>query len=217
MHLKSAAQFFNLDRKKLILQKKRLPLQDTQIRRLVPEFSGFLQGWSGDDPKSGDRIAEVCLFALERSGDSRPLELGDLLEMHRRIAGTEKGLFRVARISTLSLTLSPIEPDLVVRALGRFFEWAGGQSFQEMHPVEQMTIGQVRLFELQPFEGKSDLTALLFPCLFILQRGYLLPLFRPREAAEFREAMILAVDKFETAPLVGLNVKACERAYDAVL
>jgi hypothetical protein len=221
--LKSAAQFQDLDRKKLILQKKRLDLQDIHHRHLVPEISEFLLDWAEkerDDRAKEllkDRLRDAFQFLLAHCGEARPLELSDLLEVHRRVAGSEKGFFRVGKGTAYSPTLEPLEAELVVRALGRFFDWARGPGFQEMHPVEQMTIGQIRLFELQPFREFSDLTGILFPCLFLLQKGYPLPLFRPREAAEFRQAMILALESLQTAPLVALNLKGCERACDAVL
>jgi hypothetical protein len=220
--LKSAVQFINLDRKKLLFQKKRLIFKDSNFRHLIPEVLEFLaggaEGWPNEIAREAVRqgLREACELAINRAGDTRLLEMSDLLVLHKKIAGSEKGFFRVAGASTLSPALEPIEPELVARALGRFFEWAGSPSFQEMHPVEQMTVSQVRLFELQPFQEHSEMTSFVFSSLFLLKKGYLLPLFRSREVSEFRQAMLSALEKFETAPLISLNLKACERAYDAV-
>ncbi len=109
-----------------------------------------------------------------------------------------------------------LDPVAVPRALVRFFEWTASEAFAEMHALEQMTLCQVRLYEIWPFDAYSGLAADFFSLRVLYLKTCLLPLFSIEETNDFQEALSEAFG-FVTKPLVDFYLRACERACDQVL
>jgi len=109
-----------------------------------------------------------------------------------------------------------LDPTAIPRALVRFFEWTASEAFAEMHALEQVTLCQVRLYEIWPFEAYSGLAADFFTLRVLYLRTSLLPLFSVEEVSDFQEALSEAFG-FVTKPLVDFYLRACERACDQIL
>jgi hypothetical protein len=109
-----------------------------------------------------------------------------------------------------------LDPTAVPRALVRFFEWTASEAFAEMHALEQMTLCQIRLYEIWPFESYSGLAADFFSLRALYLKTSLLPLLSVDRASDFQEALSEAFG-FVTKPLVDFYLRACERACDHIL
>jgi len=79
-----------------------------------------------------------------------------------------------------------------------------------------MTLSQIRLCEIQPFEQHSPVTISLFCLLFLLRGGYLIPLYRVQELADYHRALEQAF-LLSTEDLVRFNTRACQRSYEYAL
>lgn len=109
-----------------------------------------------------------------------------------------------------------LDPAAVPRALARFFEWTTSQAFAEMHALEQMTLCQVRLYEIWPLELYSGLAADFFSLRVLYLKTSLLPMLTAEDTDDFQEALSEAFG-FVTKPLVDFYLRACQRACDEVL
>ena len=107
-------------------------------------------------------------------------------------------------------------PAMIEKALGRFFEWADSDGYQDLHPIEQMAIGQIRLLEIHPFLRLSRLTGDIFAYSFLVKAGYLLPSYSESD----RENLGNLIEEglgFSTSGLVKLHLEACKRSYQRAL
>lgn len=144
------------------------------------------------------------------------LNQAELQQLQALLLGNEGTIFRQGAGPRISESHAVLEPAAVPRALARFFEWTTSQAFGEMHAIEQMTLCQVRLYEIWPFEAYSWLTADLFSLRVLHLKTALLPVLHAGETDEFQEALSEAL-RFITKPLVDLYRRGCERACDRVL
>lgn len=144
------------------------------------------------------------------------LRLTDLLDLQGLLLPEEAVTLRQGLIQPLSSHHEPLPPAAIRSALSRFFEWCQSPAFGEMHAVEQMTLSQIRLHEISPFEAFPEVTISLFSYYFLLADGYLLPCYKLDEAAEFHAALNAGL-AFSTADFIRLNLRACKRAYDLIL
>ena len=222
--LKTAIQFLPLNRKKAALAqrvssselsdliRKRLaqPLIEFELSKVRQQHSLTSTG----EPSWGqmETMLDHLLFLDTKIGR---FDLSDLLQLHRFLVPEGPCLLRQHPISPLSHPHEPLPPVLISSALSRFFEWSQSPAFAELHAVEQMTLSQMRLYEIYPFEHFSEITISLFSCYFLLADGYLLPLYEVVEVAEFYSALDSAF-AFSTQSLIDLNLRACQRAYQAL-
>ncbi|MFB3901962.1 MAG: hypothetical protein ACE15E_00775 [Acidobacteriota bacterium] len=173
--------------------------------------------WEATTPPSS-RLA-ACLDAITAPArEPRPPQEADLLELQsclldRPVQGRE---FRQGTGGAVIEGQVRLDATAVPRALGRFFEWTASEAFSEMHALEQMTLCQVRLYEIWPFEMYSGLTADFFSLRVLYLRTSLLPLFTVEETDDFHKALSKAFG-FVTKPLVDFYLRACERACDLIL
>jgi hypothetical protein len=100
--------------------------------------------------------------------------------------------------------------------MDRFFEWVRSPSFADMHAVAQMSLSQMRLYEINPFLHHSPLIVSLFSHYFLLKGEYLVPLYEIKELPKFYQALEEAF-QLSSEALVRFNVQACQRAYEHVL
>ncbi len=220
-YLETAGQFAFLDRKRQLLMghsKEFLILLEDYLSVPSLEFE-LAKGaqFSSVDPtieRQGLEAQFRHLFSLKKKDQ----EVGchDLLDLHRHLESSNTDPIRRHLVSPVCSTHSPLAPPFILSALERFFEWVHCDAFAEMHPIQQMTLSQMRLYEIYPFQHFSDHTVCLFSYHFLLTNDYLTPFYRLREVAKFRESLAKAL-VFSTEELVILNARACERSYDVIL
>jgi len=144
------------------------------------------------------------------------LESTDLLHLQELLIPDQGDSYRKSSIQPMTSTHQPVDPGLIPGAMDRFFEWVRSPSFADMHPVEQMSLSQMRLYEISPFSLHSPLTVSLFSYYFLLRGKYLVPLYEVEELPQFYRALKEAF-QLSSEALVRFNVQACQRAYERVL
>ncbi len=167
------------------------------------------------DPHARERklkrsIEESLRYVIATGKPGYQASLQDLEEVGRRVAAGQNSGFRVTDAEQGGQrALVPARS--IPGALTRLFDWLQSPAFAEMHPVEQMTVCQARLFEVAPFPVLNDTITAFFSYLFPWSRFALLPLFEAHELGPLYSALQDAVS-LQTGPLVEMNLKACERA-----
>ncbi len=221
--LRSSIQFASLNRKKQALDEREQDSVALTRERLLPpllEFemakaqrlSRYPQTREIDPPRLTNVIQEFLILQSKPTAT----QIEDLFRLQRLTGSSEASVLRSASVAPICPNHTPVIPRMIGPALDRFFDWVRSPSFSELHPVEQMTLSQIRLFEIYPFEEPCNLAVSLFSCLFLNARGYLLPLYELHELRPFYVALEAAF-AFSTSELVGLNLGAVERAYDVAL
>ena len=158
---------------------------------------------------------EMVAASLGLGEDLSSLVPDDLQTLHRVVSDSEE-MYRQEPVRPLNVVYQILEPAMIPTAVRRFFEWVHSASFGELHPVEQATLSQIRLYEIQPFREHSHLAVSLFCLYFFLRGGYLMPLYRVKELPDFHRALEQAF-LFSTEDLVRFNTRACERSYEFAL
>ncbi|MEE2823138.1 MAG: hypothetical protein VYA53_09165 [Acidobacteriota bacterium] len=166
---------------------------------------------SADSKHLRSQIESAIAILLEPKMGSPKLNLEDLLGLHRVISDS-KEVYRRNLAQPLNPAHKPLDPSIILIALRRFFEWVQSPSFGEIHAFEQLTLSQIRLCEIQPFQEHSHLTISLFCLHILLREGYLMPLYRIEDLGEFSQALERGL-MFATEDLVRFNAQACERSY----
>ncbi len=156
-----------------------------------------------------DAIFEV--FQLNEESST----LENLKKVNQNLTGEDPQL-RSAQEAPLFGRFEVTPPSMIERALRRFFEWAGSDGYQDLHPIEQMAIGQIRLLEIRPFLRLSRLTGDIFSYSFLIKAGYLLPSYSEAD----RESLDNLIEEglgFSTSGLVKYHLEACKRSYQKAL
>lgn len=144
------------------------------------------------------------------------LDSNDLIGLQGVLIPDARPSYRQSEGKPLTPSHHPLDAVRIPGAIDRFFEWVRSPSFAEMHPVEQMSLAQMRLYEIDPFQNHSPLIVSLFSHYFLFHGEYLVPLYEIREVSRFYQALEEAF-QLSSEPLVRLNVEACHRAYEFVL
>jgi len=221
--LKTAVQFHSLDQKK-----QRLGGQESDLQALIREHlilhSSNAESSSNNLPYLATSAEEISTsqastmfsFLLELDRKIEELDASALLGLYHSLVAEPAGGYRNEEVQPLISSHVPLAPSGIVPALDRFFEWVRSPSFSEMHPVQQMTLSQIRLCEIYPFSRHCQVTISIFSSYFLLAQVFLPPLYRADQSSDFRRALEQAL-LFSTQPLIDLNFEACRRAYDFVL
>ena len=220
--LKSGSQFISVDSKKKILgqyNNNLAAITQTYIKNLL-EFELSKENWSLSRVRNKEapqpEIEKGISWLLNsKKNVGQPTKV-DLLDLHCQLGERQSNSCRQNQVPALTPNHLPTEPPLILPAVDRFFEWVSSPSFGEMHPIEQMTISQMRLTEIFPFEQHSQITSSLFSYRFLVDNGLLLPFYETHQLSVFSEALDKAF-LFSTQALVQLNTQACEKAQDCVL
>ncbi len=227
--LQLAAQLASLDE-----QKQRLSKRTTDLRSLIDHYLapplleyelGKVRAPSGagsPGPEPGQTEvsrsqAEVLLSAvmdLTKAVDE--LDSTDLLHLQELLVPDQESSYRQSSSQPLTSTHEPVDPALISGAMDRFFEWVRSPSFADLHAVEEMSLSQMRLYEINPFLHHSPLIVSLFSPYFLLKGEYLVPLYEVEELPKFYQALEEAF-QLSSEALVRFNVQACQRAYEHVL
>ena len=161
------------------------------------------------------RAQEMTVAVLRLDKELSRLDRDDLVNLYRVVFDSEE-VYRQEPAQPMNSAHQPLDPAIIPTALGRFFEWVRSPSFEEIHAIEQMTLSQIRLSEIQPFQEHSHLTISLFSLFFPLRGGYLIPLYRVEELPDYYKALEQAF-RFSTEDLIRFNLRACQRSYDYAL
>ncbi len=226
--LQLAAQLASLDQ-----QKQRLGKRPTDLRSLIDHYlaSPLLEfelskvrdpsGAGAPGPEQGQTEvsrsqAEGLLSAvMDLTKAMDELDSTDLLDLQELLVPDQENSYRQSSSQPLTSTHQPVDPALIPGAMDRFFEWVRSPSFADMHAVEQMSLSQMRLYEINPFLHHSPLIVSLFSHYFLLKGDYLVPLYEIKELPKFYQALEEAF-QLSSEALVRFNVQACQRAYEHV-
>ena len=226
--LQLAAQLASLDQ-----QKQRLGKRTTDLRALIDHYlaSPLLEfelskvrdpgGTGAPSPEQGQTEvsrsqAEGLLSAvMDLTKAMDELDSTDLLDLHKLLVPDQENSYRQSSSQPLTSTHQPVDPALIPGAMDRFFEWVRSPSFADMHAVQQMSLSQMRLYEINPFLHHSPLIVSLFSHYFLLKGEYLVPLYEIKELPKFYQALEEAF-QLSSEALVRFNVQACQRAYEHV-
>ncbi len=224
-----AAQLASLDQ-----QKQRLGKRTTDLRSLIDHYLaptllkyelskvGDPGGTGAPSPEQGQREvsrsqAEGLLSAvMDLTKAMDELDSTDLLYLQELLVPDQENSYRQSSSQPLTSTHQPVDPALIPGAMDRFFEWVRSPSFADMHAVEQMSLSQMRLYDINPFLHHSPLIVSLFSHYFLLKSEYLVPLYEVKELRKFYQALEEAF-QLSSEALVRFNVQACQRAYEHVL
>ncbi len=227
--LQLAAQLASLDQ-----QKQRLGKRTTDLRSLIDHYLaptllkyelskvGDPGGTGAPSPDQGQREvsrsqAEGLLSAvMDLTKAMDELDSTDLLDLQELLVPDQENSYRQSSSQPLTSTHQPVDPALIPGAMDRFFEWVRSPSFADMHAVQQMSLSQMRLYEINPFLHHSPLIVSLFSHYFLLKGEYLVPLYEIKELPKFYQALEEAF-QLSSEALVRFNVQACQRAYEHVL
>ena len=221
--LRSSIQFASLNRKKEMLDEQERDPAALTRERLLPGLLEFemakaqrLSCYAEIREVDSSSLAKVSQEFLLRQFDPTTAQIEDLLQLQHLTGSSEALALRSVLMAPICPNHTPVVPQMIGLALDRFFDWVRSPSFSELHPVEQMTLSQLRLCEIYPFEEPCEVAVSLFSCQFLSARGYLFPLFELHELRPFYAALEAAFT-FSTSELVGLNRGAVERAYEVAL
>ena len=213
----SAVQLKRLDRNREALVEAKTDLLSLNRRIVLPKLILYeLARRDGTEKRGGGPQVERMLLALlEMAGEISQLTAQDLLDVYSLLWPSKATGYREGATSSRTPSHEPLAPEVVPRAVDRFFEWVASPAFAELHPVQQMTVAQMRLYGIEPFPEESQLAVSLFSQYFLCRNGYLLALYEPETAGRFDKALDEAF-RFSTEALMELNIQACLRSYQAV-
>ena len=208
----SGAQFVSLERKKQQALRGGTNLRAFSRQHLVPRMVEFeqLRFRARGRPEEIDAAAIEESFSLLLSWKHGVEEMSEQQLMALGPAG--KAPWRQGPVSPLTASHAPLDAVAVPRALKRFFEWIQSPSFSQLHPLEQLTLSQMRLLEIYPFSG-CEPAIFAFSCYYLLAADHLLPWYDPAELPRLEQAWEEAF-QLNTEPMLRFHLDACERAYD---
>ncbi len=214
MNAMTRVELYELDRRRRLLVGRGALVAQINREKLAPRFvrrlvEGDMLGVGAEVlPKRLEGLVTGLFSLLKPVAE---MSVDDLIGLHESVKDPDEPTLRTAPVEAYCPRQEPLSPNLVLRALDRFFEWVGSDGFGQMHAVEQVSIAQMRLLEIHPFHGSSQATSFVFSCRFLLAAGHLLPI--PAESRQFFEALSRAY-AFSTEALLDWNLRAGLRAYD---
>ena len=206
-----------------LLDKQAADLRSLIHKELAPQLIEYELGKvSQQVPQLGEtevpRSQAAAMFSAVLGLDKalEELDSSDLVHLYDLVGSDQRNPYRQTPSRPLTSTHEPVDPALVPRAVDRFFEWVQSPSFTDLHAIQQMSLSQMRLYEIHPFPRYSQLTVSLFSYYFLLRADYLVPLYEAGEQAKFYRALGQAF-LLSSEALVHFNLQACQRAYEHVL
>lgn len=187
-----------------------LKLEGIEVQRsLVARIASLRQG-SSEAPDSElatallESLRTVMSIARTHGKDAR-LTVELLLKLHD---GRGADGFRRS-VTDATLRPTPVAAEHLPAVLENACRWFTAESFAELHPIEQASIGFLRLIEIHPFEQMNVATALVAASLFTLRCG-LPPLIIPSEMQAAYRAALNQGQQMNTKPMVELVATAVE-------
>ena len=167
--LQLAAQLASLDEQRQRLGKRTTDLRSLIDLYLAPHLLEYelskvrdLGGAAAPGPDRGPTVSRSqgeALFSavMDLTKGIDELDSTDLLHLQELLIPDQENSYRQDSIQPLTSTHEPVDPALIPGATDRFFEWVRSPSFSDMHAVEQMSLSQMRLYEINPFVHHSPL------------------------------------------------------------
>ena len=221
--LKTANQFHLLDQKKQKLGEEKSNLKNCIQEHLIPHsfnvdpnIQHLTYLTDSANGISTHQVNKMFSFLLKLSGKIEKINGQNLLELHRHVTLNSPAVYRDKNTQPVIPNHIPLAPANIASAIERFFEWVRSPSFSELHPIQQMTLSQIRLYEIYPFSHYCQVTIFIFSSYFLIAQLFLPPLYPINQLSDFHNALQKAF-LFSTQPLIDLNVEACHRSYDFVL
>ncbi len=199
-----------LDKRKSGLLRAGLDQRKVNSEFLLPKL--VATDWTGLAESSVSFQPSRFLATILDMGESPVLSRQRLNELAEQGLGF-KPILRQEPAAPLGEGHLPVAPQLLGARLERFFEWAASPAFTGLQPLLQLSVAQVRLFELLPWEELSEVLCFWFGVLPLLQAGYLLPAYTKDHLVRLRPALVQGF-AFNTSRLVGLNLDAALRSYE---
>jgi hypothetical protein len=217
--LRSFQQFVPLERKLRGLQRAGGSWQAAMKTSAAAAYLDYQEFRKRAEDQSGstanrDLLGESLRLALS-PGQVAPYMLDDVIQFQEKLSGRVVP-FRTAAGRRVSAGHEPLAAELVPVALERLIDWLNSPAFADMHPIERMTLCQVRLYEIWPYETGSGLVADLFAVRVLHGATGIVPWPVAEDISEFYAALSEAFG-FATKRLVEFHLKACERACDEVM
>jgi len=215
MGLRSAMMFAAFDRRCANLPAPEDATRAKMLSKLVSELVLFeVARIRRFDARANERALKRSIeggvrYLMGTGGTDYRASIQDLEELARRVTGKSDPEPRSMDQQPAARSLLPARS--IPAALGRLFEWLQSPAFNEMHPVEQMTVCQARLHEIAPFAALSETITSTYSCVFPWSRFGLLPMYEAHELGALYAALEEAVS-LQTGPLVEFNLKAYQRA-----
>lgn len=200
-----------LQRRRRELARAGLDPGEINRNRIIPRLNAL--DWTailGDAPEPGKLLR--CLLSPDQSS----LLSRERLREWSRAGIAYDPVLRGQDVKGLFPGHEPVGGAFLEGKLERFFEWSASPAFQDLEPVLQLSLTQLRLLELLPFEQHSAILGFWFGVIPLLREGFLLPSYDEGGLDEFPEALRRGFE-FETIPLVALNLDAVLRSYEEAL
>jgi hypothetical protein len=215
--LRSFLQFTSLERKRKELARTGTRWQAAMKSDAATAYLEYQK--AREETESGDRyeprLVGASLMAALSPAQVAPYRLEDITEF-QGVLSKGSAHYRGSGASPIVPGHEPLDARLIPTALERFVDWLNSPAYGEMHPIEQTTLSQARLYEIWPYETGSALVADLFAVRVLHRTTGIVPWLRPEDLREFYAALSEAFG-FATKRLVEFHLRACERACDEVI
>ena len=109
----------------------------------------------------------------------------------------------------------PLPPERVPGAIERSIDWFQSQGIRELHALERAALVTARLSSISPFECANLPAATLMASYCLMESGFFVPAFYPRERTQLLRAL-QAGETLHTQPLVDLHVELQLAAMEAL-
>jgi len=212
-----AVSLTGLDQNKEALGQAGVDVGSLILNNLVPELVKFEVGRNGqkvgkESEALGSRLKTMLVSLLNQDQEVARLSPQHLLDLYRLLQPTPAVTYRAEPVAPISPAHEPMDAEMIPGAMERFFGWVQSPGFTELHAIQQMTVAQMRLFQIHPFSEGSQEVVSVFSQYFLVRNGYLPALLRLEDIASFYQALDQAF-QFSSETLLQLNIGATQRSY----
>ncbi|KAL7061931.1 hypothetical protein AAHC03_0782 [Spirometra sp. Aus1] len=151
-------------------------------------------------------------------GSSTPIELSDLLELHRRVLSfvdlTEAGRFRETQVFIADHT--PPAAEMIPQLMRELMAWVNSEEAAELHPIEQAALAHWKLVYIHPFYDGNGRTARLLMNLILMRVGFPPAIIRKEDRHLYYETLKIA-NIGDVRPFIRFITDCAERTLDDYL
>uniref|UniRef100_A0A0V0J7R3 protein adenylyltransferase n=1 Tax=Schistocephalus solidus TaxID=70667 RepID=A0A0V0J7R3_SCHSO len=151
-------------------------------------------------------------------GSSAPIEVNDLLELHRRVLSfvdlTEAGRFRKTQVFVADHT--PPAAELIPQLMDELMTWVNSEEAAELHPIEQAALAHWKLVYIHPFYDGNGRTARLLMNLILMRVGFPPAIIRKEDRHLYYETLKTA-NIGDVRPFIRFITDCAERTLDDYL
>ncbi len=165
----------------------------------------------------GNHRKALALISLLAANNSLSIDLAK--RVHATLMSglsDEAGLFRSNEVTPLTESHEPPGSRAVPFAVAQLVDWAGTESFSELHPVQQSALILIRLLDIYPFAAGTPRTSRVLANLYFLRAGFPPAIVFSDKAKDYHEA-VAAGFRMDTTPLTTLIAGSVDRVLDFCL